>query len=328
MQAKKQGLNISSLTLAWTALIGNLVVILQGAVVRATGSGAGCGSHWPTCNGEVIPLAHTTESIIEFSHRLLSLVVLILGAWLLRRVWQSRRENRGLFVWGSAAFFFLIIEALLGAATVLFGLTGENVSMARGLMVATHLINSLLLVGTLTLTVIYASKKRPAWPLKLGQQGTVLTVLALGLLGMLVLMFSGGIAAMGNTMFPSESLREGIAADFDPTSHPLIRLRILHPLIAITVGIYLFLSLGLGRLLKPVSEARPYVQALFLVYVIQLLIGTLNLAFLAPTALQLLHLFTAVLSFALLTAVVIYTLGFEASSRSRRFTPSIPAKEL
>ena len=327
MDAKQPKRHISTLTLAWIALIGNLIVILQGAVVRATGSGAGCGSHWPTCNGEVIPLAHTTESLIEFSHRLLSLVVLVLGIWLLRRVWQHRQQNLGLWVWGSAAFFFLVVEALLGAATVLFGLTGENTSVARGLMVASHLINSLLLVGALTLTVIYANHKRPAWPLRLEQQGTVLTVLALGLLGMLVLMFSGGIAAMGNTMFPSESLGEGLAADFDPNSHPLIRLRILHPLIAISVGIYLFLSLGLGRLLKPVTEAKPFVQALFSVYLLQLLIGTLNLAFLAPTALQLLHLFTAVLSFALLTVVIIYTLGFDSKPRVQPVTFD-PVKEI
>src|SRR5690606_14050623 len=60
----------STSPLAWTALHANVVVILQGAVVRATGSGAGCGSHWPTCNGQVIPLAPTLETGIEFSHRL------------------------------------------------------------------------------------------------------------------------------------------------------------------------------------------------------------------------------------------------------------------
>ena len=146
---------ISIQTLAWAALIGNSIVILQGAIVRATGSGAGCGRHWPTCNGEIVPLAASTETMIEFSHRLLSLVVLILGAWVLARVWQTRKEQRGLFVFGLLSFIFLIIEALLGAATVLFGLTGENTSVARGLMVASHLVNSLLLVGALTLTVVY-----------------------------------------------------------------------------------------------------------------------------------------------------------------------------
>jgi heme A synthase len=299
---------IPVLSLAWIALIGNTLVILQGAIVRATGSGAGCGRHWPTCNGQVIPLSHTTESLIEFSHRLLSLTVLILGTWLLVRVWQSRKEKPALFVAGLASFVFLIIEALLGAATVLFGLTGENTTVARGIMVASHLVNSLLLMGSLTLTLVYARKNAPANP-KIGQQGLLSTVLGIGLISMLVLMFSGGIAAMGNTMFPSESLGQGLAADFDPESHPLIRLRILHPLIAISVGVYLFLSLGLGWWLKPVAEAKRVAQALFYVYLTQLVVGMANLAFLAPTVLQIIHLALAVLAFSLLTAFSAYALG-------------------
>ncbi len=303
---KLTGIPVSSL--AWAALIGNAIVILQGAIVRATGSGAGCGRHWPTCNGQVIPLAHTTESLIEFSHRLLSLTVLILGTWLLVKVWQTRKEKPTLLVAGTASFVFLIFEALLGAATVLFGLTGENTTVARGVMVASHLVNSLLLMGSLTLTLIYARHTAPDGP-KFSQQGLLTTVLSISLLGMMVLMFSGGIAAMGNTMFPSESLGQGLAADFDPNSHPLIRLRILHPLIAISVGIYLFLSLGLGWWLKPVAEAKKIAQALFYVYILQLVIGMANLAFLAPTVLQIIHLALAVLAFSLLTALSAYALG-------------------
>lgn len=315
---------MSTLALAWTNIIAVSVVILQGAIVRVTGSGAGCGSHWPTCNGEIIPLAPSTETMIEFSHRLLSLVVLILGAWLLRRAFRSRKENPGLWVSAAAAFFFLIVEALLGAATVVLGLTGDNASVGRGLMVASHLVNSLLLVGMLTLTVIYARAKDTPWPLRMRRQGTLTTVLGIGFVGMLVLMFSGGIAAMGNTMFPSESLRAGIAADFDPTSHLLIRLRILHPLIAIGVGVYLFLSLGLGWWLKPVAQAKRFAQALLGVYIVQLIIGTANLALLAPVVLQLLHLMTAILAFALLSAFAAYALGGEPSRANTAPTTSEP----
>lgn len=306
----------STRAVAWTALVGNVVVILQGAFVRATGAGAGCGSHWPTCNGEVVPWNPTTETLIEFSHRLLSLAVLIIGAWLLRRAWRLRREKPGFFAFAVLAFGFLVVEALLGAATVLFHLTGDNVSMARGLMVAVHLVNSLLLVGTLAGAVVYARQDAPSWPLGLNRQGPLATVLSVGLIGMLVLMFSGGIAAMGNTMFPSESVAAGIAADFDPAAHPLIRLRILHPVIAITVGLYLFVSLGIGWWLKPVRQGRGLVQALFVTYLIQLAVGTLNLALLAPIALQLLHLGLAVLAFGLLCAVTLILLGAPARERS------------
>ncbi len=305
-----------------------MLVIAQGAVVRATGSGAGCGSHWPTCNGEIIPLAHGTETLIEFSHRLLSLAVLLLGVWLLVRAWRWRRERPGFFAFAAAAFGFLVIEALLGAATVLLGLTGDNATVGRGIMVASHLVNSLLLIGTLAATVVYSSKRPPAWPLGIARQGVLAAVLAFGLVGMLVLMFSGGIAAMGNTIFPAESLREGLAADFDPSSHLLVRLRILHPLIAITVGIYLFVSLGLGWWLKPVPQAKRLAQSLFGVYLAQLVIGTINLAFLAPIFLQVLHLSVAVLSFALLSALTVTALGYPAVQvRSAKGRGGIPAVE-
>lgn len=298
----------STPVLAWITLVGNVIVILQGALVRATHSGAGCGSDWPTCNGQIVPLAPTTETAIEFGHRLLSLVVLVLGAWLLRRAFRQRHENRGLFVFASLAFVFLIFEAALGAATVLLGLTGDNVSMARGVMVASHLVNSVILVGWLAVAVLYATG-RARWPLRIGSQGALTAALGVGLVGMLVLTFSGGIAAMGNTIFPSESLASGIAADFDPASHPLIRLRILHPLIAVTVGVYLFLSLGFAWWLKPAPEARGLSRALLGTYLAQLVIGTVNLAFLAPVALQLLHLMVAVAAFMLLAGLAAVLLG-------------------
>ncbi|MEX2535304.1 MAG: COX15/CtaA family protein [Trueperaceae bacterium] len=309
--------SISTIRLSALTLAANIVVILQGAVVRATGSGAGCGSHWPSCNGQVVPLGHGTEAFVEYSHRLLSLGVLILGAWLLSRAYRVRRDKPGLFAFAGAAFVFLIIEALLGALTVVLGYTGDNVSTSRGLMVAVHLVNSLMLVGTLAGTVLYAREKPPSWPLGLGSQGTLATVLSVGMLGMLVLMFSGGIAAMGNTMFPSDSLAEGLAADFDTSSHPLIRLRMLHPVIAITVGIYLFISLGLAWLIKPVPQARSLARALLLVYLVQLAVGTLNFAMLAPMLLQLLHLALAVTAFGLLSALAVTALGIPAAATSR-----------
>jgi len=218
-------LSFGAVQLAWLTLVVNVIVILQGAVVRATGSGAGCGRHWPTCNGEVVPLAHSVESAIEFSHRLLSLGALVCGLIMLIVAIRSRKNKSGFFVFATASFIFLVIEALIGAGTVLFGLTGDNVSTARGLLVSFHLVNSLLLVGALTLAVLYSGRKNSneqvepvlsLWPLQIAKQPLLSTVLGLGLLGMLFLMFSGGIAAMGNTMFPSESLQEGFAADFDP----------------------------------------------------------------------------------------------------------------
>lgn len=306
--------------LAWLTLGVNLLIILQGAVVRATGSGAGCGSHWPLCNGEVVPLAPSTETLVEYSHRLLSLCALVLGGWLLSRAFLVRRDKPAFFGAALASFVFLVFEALLGAATVLLGLTGENATLARGVMVAAHLVNSMLLMGALSVTLIYARRDAPPAP-KLRGQGLVGATLLVGLVGMLVLIFSGGVAAMGNTMFPSESLAAGLAADFDPASHLLIRLRVLHPLIALSVGLYLFLSLGLSWWLKPVKRARHVARTLLGVYLAQLLVGAFNFALLGPIVLQLLHLLMAVLAFALLSALTAYTLGLPTTAEVRSAAP-------
>ena len=103
---------------AWGVLAYNLVVILWGAYVRATGSGAGCGSHWPLCNGEVIPRAQQVETMIEFTHRLTSGMAMLLVAGLL--IWALRAYPKGHQVrtgaWLSA--FFIITEALVGAGLV------------------------------------------------------------------------------------------------------------------------------------------------------------------------------------------------------------------
>lgn len=311
-----------TLRLVLVTIAANALVILQGAFVRATGSGAGCGRHWPLCNGEVIPLAPSAHTAIEFTHRLLSLGVLILGVWLFARVWRDRRRKPGLFAFTVAATFFLFVEAALGALTVLWGLTGDNTSVERGLMVASHLVNSLLLVGSLAGVWLYALPKPLGWPLRVRRQGPLGTVLAIGLVGMLFLMFTGGIAAMGNTMFPSASLAEGIAADFDPNAHPLIRLRVLHPLIAVTIGVYLFLALGTAWWLKPAPEGRRLARALLATYLVQLGVGTLNLALLAPIVLQLLHLGLAVVAFGLLAALTVVLL---ASPTGRRVAAEAPA---
>ena len=70
---------------AWAVLAANLLVILWGAYVRASGSGAGCGSHWPLCNGEVVPHSPRIQTVIEFTHRAMSgvalLAVVALGGW-------------------------------------------------------------------------------------------------------------------------------------------------------------------------------------------------------------------------------------------------------
>src|SRR5579859_5928934 len=96
---------------AWGVLGYNILVILWGAYVRASGSGAGCGSHWPLCNGEVVPAAKTIEQAIEFTHRLTSALAVMSAAalWL----WSFRvfpRGHRGRKT-AALSIVFLIMEA-------------------------------------------------------------------------------------------------------------------------------------------------------------------------------------------------------------------------
>ena len=155
-----------------------------------------------------------------------------MGIWLLVKAVRLRHELPGFMPFAIISAIFLLFEALIGAGTVLTGLTGDNVSVARGLVVAFHLLNSMLLVAALALATVHAYPGRTWPPVWSGQTGLKILV-GVSLLGMMVLMFSGGIAAMGNTMFPPESLQEGLSEDFSRQAHPLIRLRILHPFLAI-----------------------------------------------------------------------------------------------
>jgi heme A synthase len=320
-------LNVSKLStvqLAWSALATTVLLNLQGAVVRATGSGAGCGEHWPKCNGEIVPLAPSVETLLEFSHRLLSLTVLVLVVWLLVRAFRARREKPGLWYAVLGALACVVVQSLVGAFTVLMSLTGDNTSMLRGVILPIHLINSFSALGALVLAVLYARPQTPG-RFDLRRYGSVGVLVVTGLAGMYLLIFTGGIAALGDTIFPSESLREGLAADFHPESPLLLRLRTFHPLIGITVGVYLFLSLGLIYKLRSTPAVRAVSQRLLVVYIVQMTVGTVNFAMLAPIALQLIHLSVAMLAFAVFVVMAAYALG-EQSVPSLSMTPeSLPA---
>jgi heme A synthase len=288
----------------WGVLGWNLIVILWGAYVRATGSGAGCGRHWPLCDGQVIPQAPDVEMSIEFTHRMLSggalLLIAIMAIWGFRITNRKHPVRTGLI----AAGIFVVIEALLGAGLVLFELVEENSSVARAIAVALHLANTFLLVGSLALTAYWATGGRAV---QLKNQGAKVWLLAGGLLGMLVIGMSGAVTALGDTLFPVGSLAEGLAADLDPNAHFLVRLRVYHPIIALGIAVY---SLYLVRMLYNQNKgmARKFLIMLVIVGVLQLVIGLINLLLLVPIPTQLLHLLTADLvwiTYILTTAVLL-----------------------
>jgi heme A synthase len=273
---------------AWGILAYNLAVILWGAYVRASGSGAGCGSHWPLCNGEIVPRTSQIETMIEFAHRLSSglalLLVVTLVIWAFRIYPKSHPARLG----AGLSLFFMITEALVGAGLVLFELVADDTSTARALVIAIHLINTFLLVGVLTLTAWWASGGRPV---QRKGQGWLGWATVLSFLVVLVLGASGAVTALGDTLFPAGSLAEGLQQDLSPTAHFLVRLRLLHPLIAIITGIYTIAVISLINTQRPDSSARLIGRIFIVLYFFQLGVGALNVSLIAPNRIQLWHLF-------------------------------------
>ncbi len=268
----------------------NIVVILWGAFVRASGSGAGCGSHWPLCNGEVMPRDAGLSTMIELTHRITSGLALILVVILLVRAFKLFAPGHAARKWAVWTMIFMLGEAAIGAGIVLFELVAENESMARALFMGTHLINTFLLLGALALTAhVGGGAPNPSW-----QHGTprLRRVITGSILGTFLLGASGGVAALGDTLYPADSLREAVAQDLSPTSHILIQLRVLHPLIAVVVALLLLHLVGLVRRM-PKPDARRYANWLNLLIIVQILVGSLNIILLAPVWMQLVHLLLA-----------------------------------
>src|SRR5262249_38273795 len=149
---------VSLSSFAWFTLAYNVAVVLWGAYVRATGSGAGCGAHWPLCNGEYLPVTSDAQTLIEFTHRATSGLSLVLVAVLL--IWSWRRTARGEWPRYSAiaAAVFLFNEAFLGALLVLLDSIGTlDRSAAHATVLGLHFGNTLLLLAALTLTARWLS---------------------------------------------------------------------------------------------------------------------------------------------------------------------------
>jgi heme a synthase len=274
----------------WTVLACTVLVILWGAYVRATGSGAGCGRHWPLCNGEVVPRAPSTAMLIEYSHRATAGLSVILVIALC--VWAFRAHPKGHVVRKTSfvAVLFALGEALIGAMLVLYELVADDTSMKRGVSGALHLVNTFFLLGALTLTAYFASGGAP---IKLRKQGVVPWLVGGILLGMLVLGTSGAVTALGDTLFPPKSIAEGFAQELSPTAHLFLRLRILHPVIAASVGAGV-LALATGSpIARPSEVTRIAARIVLFAYLAQFGLGFVNVALLAPVWMQMIHLFTA-----------------------------------
>jgi cytochrome c oxidase assembly protein subunit 15 len=273
---------------AWVTLGWNIAVVLWGAYVRATGSGAGCGNHWPDCNGVVLGASARSQTIIEFTHRMTSGIAFLMVIGLLLWCWRVTSKSDWARYSAALAAVLMTNEALLGAALVLLDYVSQNKSAGRILVLCLHFGNTLLLLASLSLTAAWLSNGAGGFKLVRSRRQAI--AIGIGLLATMAIGITGAIAALADTLFPATSLRLSLLQDLSVNAPPLLHFRMLHPLVAITsagyIGWVIFIS---ARQQNFSRRAKLLIILLFA----QLAIGATNVLLLAPVWLQIIHLFMA-----------------------------------
>lgn len=299
--------------LSWGVLFYTLAVILFGAWVRITGSGAGCGQHWPSCHGDVVPRSPGVNTMIEWTHRATSgvygLVIIILLIAAFRLFPAKHWARRG----AVAALLFTLSEGLIGRQLVMSGLVGMNDSPERALWMALHLINTLLLTAAVVM-VCWASKKNHnnisnlhrIWPL------------LIAIVGVITISATGAITALGDTLYPVMSTGDALAESFTQPSgvgiHFLQQMRVIHPFFAVGMGIYLLWLASAMMTRSSSSSVQRSARWLVIAVLAEVCIGVVNIILSAPGWLQIVHLFVANLLWIVLIwlTLSVYVRGSEA----------------
>ncbi|MFQ3581950.1 MAG: COX15/CtaA family protein [Chloracidobacterium sp.] len=301
---------------AWGVVGWNVLVIVWGAYVRASKSGDGCGSHWPLCNGEVVPPAGQFATFVEFMHRATSGIALLGVLGLV--VWSFRRFAPGHIVRKAAVWslVFILIEALIGALLVKLELVADNRSVARAVYMSVHLVNTFLLLGALTLTAYWISGFRPPRLIGLGRTGWWLLA---AFASALVVGVTGAIAALGDTLFPASSLAQGIAEEFSGLAHFTVKLRWLHPVAAILSSAVI---VSVAAKLRSSPATAPAALVVIAIVAVQFVLGLINVWLLAPIWMQLIHLFFADALWVALVLLAASALGSDATASDPLTAPT------
>jgi len=283
-------------------LVYTLAVVLWGAYVRATLSGDGCGAHWPLCNGVALPMDPSLKTIVELTHRVTSGLCWLwtLLMWIAAlRIFERGHSTRSAAGW---SLFFMSTEALVGAGLVLFRMVADNPSTARAAWMSAHLVNTFLLLAALTWMAFSSFQKDGA---RFPRDGRSRLLLAGSAAVVLLVGLSGAVAALGDTLFPASSLTEGLRDDLSPTSHLFLRLRLWHPVIAILGSGYLIWLASVLLRRTPNRWVRRLALGLGALVLIQIAVGLINIALLAPVATQLVHLLIADVTWISLTLLAL-----------------------
>lgn len=266
-------------------LLYTVLVILWGAWVRISHSGDGCGDTWPLCHGQLIPEAERGKTWVEYGHRLMSGIyglVVIYFWWVSRKIFAKGNFARKA---AFATLFFTVTEALLGAKLVLFQLVTTNDTPYRAFVMALHQLNSFMLTGAVALAFAAAltneEQKKPS----------VISKKYYAIPWLIVFIgITGAWASLSNSLFPTDNLWEGLVADFSSSSHFLIRLRVLHPIIALLGGGSLALFFWIKGQTAENHQAQKSSLQLFAVITGALIFGIATLLLHAPVWMKIVHL--------------------------------------
>lgn len=291
---------------AWFVLVFNVGVIVFGAYVRATGSGAGCGRSWPTCQPATDPAAET-ERAIEFTHRRTAAIAIVLVVLLAVLVWRATSAGHPARKGAVLAVVAGVGEALIGALIVLAEWVADDASIARAISVPLHLVNTFFLLGALTLTVYWLSG---GTRLDFRARPHVGKLVLAGGLALVLIAATGAVTALADTLFPKTG-----AADVSTASHFLTDLRVIHPILALVAAVSGWWAASrsdLGR--SPSAAALPALVGLML------LSGLANIALGVPWWMQVVHL---ALADALWVAFVLTSArALQVSATASRLSPS------
>ena len=279
-----------------------ILVILWGAWVRISHSGDGCGDTWPLCQGQVLPQGSQVvgKTWVEYAHRFTSglygIFVVVLFLWI--RKWNAKEKLGSSYRWAFWVLIFMITEALLGAKLVIFGLVNANASGWRVLVMSLHQLNSFMLVGftvrflASTFEVEYQTYISAVLPSKESLKLKSFFTRPIFLISFLIIAVAGAWASLSTTLFPSTSLWEGLQRDMETSSHLVLKIRILHPLLGIFLGG--FLAWGLYRLSATLNAFLGRIALIgSALIVLGIVAGILNLILLSPTPMKLIHLLLA-----------------------------------
>ncbi len=304
-------------TLAWSVLAFNVVVVLGGAIVRATGSGDGCGASWPLCTDRIFPSNPGLETVIEYSHRVTSaLAVIGVMAMFVFAVRLYEKGNR-VRTAAAASLALLLFESVLGALLIIFSWVDQDASIGRMIVVPIHLLNTYILVGALTLTAWWSSgNPGPMKPIEPQAKRSLI----LGALGLLLIGAMGALNALADSLYPTESFLSGVAEEFSDGAPWLLQVRIFHPIVAIAVGLgvaYLVMRIS-PRATSRTKRLGAIVGGLI---VTQFFIGLVNVMLAAPLETQVIHL-------AIADTIWIIYLMFGASLLGERSPAELPVERV